>query len=191
MRPILKHYRLGLAALACLLWAAASHAAQYPARTLDQMCAEAQNIVHGRVVGSSAARGLGGHVWTTYVIEIDEALLAAGGKSPRQITIVQLGGTVADGSGTMVAGIPQFSVKDEVVLFTRDYGAGWQSVQNGPQGALLVQTRKTVNKEGRESLQKALPGTAALYGGDESLDAFKARIRAALATIAKEKEARS
>jgi len=152
----------------------------YIRKSLAEMVGEADRVVQGRVLSKDSAWE-GGVIWTTYVIQVLEHLKgeAPGRPAPAQVTVRQPGGSVGE-IGQVAVGIPHFAVGEELIVFTRDFGAGWQTVLNGPQGHLTIQTSVSRLATGEEKLVKSIARLRALYDGVESedLDAFKARVRA-------------
>lgn len=178
--------RTALAGLALVLvWApTTSRSTTIELRPLAQMATEAQTIVHARVLAVAPAYEQDQRIWTTYTLEVIEGLkpdLAAGSR----LTIKQVGGTV--GEHTLEAvGFPHFQQGDEVVLFLKDFGAGWQSVMNAWQGCLRV-TPPQPAAAGKAAVPARVPDAAGLFEDAKSteLAGFKAAVRAALATARK------
>lgn len=121
----------GLLAL-CAAAAGATTVERWP---LDRTCEVAENIAHVRVLEATPEVGDGGYVWTTYRLEVLEALK---GQPGPELEIVQVGGVVGE-RGTLAPGIPHFVQGEEAVVFTADFGGGRQSIVNTSQGALRVQ----------------------------------------------------
>ena len=174
--------RLPLAVLALVALAVAlpAGATTMVLQDLPTAVASADQIVRVRVVGATPVMALGS-IWTDYALESLEWLKAGPQGSAPQITIRQLGGTL-DGITMVAEGMAQFTVGDEVLLMTKDYGGGWQSVQNVMQGALPVKTTRLPTARGVIE-RKSLPGAAQMFseaGGDD-LPGFEGRIRRLLA----------
>ncbi len=148
------------------------------------MTADADQIVQGRVVSKTAAYEADKAIWTTYSVEVSETVKTKAATPPKQVVIKQLGGTVGDLT-LEASGIPHFSVGDEAILFTKDYGAGWQSVANGPQGAQRVVTQTTLDSSGKTTQHQNLPSVRSFFREIQSTDAdaFKASIRSILADL--------
>ena len=130
--------RVFLPAGAVLLAAAAALAGTFPQLTLKQMTHNAHYIVEGVITTKKAAQEpTTGHVWTTYTIAVTDTLKSPDKTAVRNLEIRQLGGQVGD-LRTWAPNVPHFdsTTTQALLLFTQDYGAGWQSVANGPQGAL-------------------------------------------------------
>ena len=102
---------------------------------LAVMVERAERIFQGVVVAAEAADSGEGQIWTTYQVRVIDAL--KGVPETRTLEVKQIGGTVG-GVTLRAVMVPHFRVGDEVLFFTRDYGMGWQSVVNGPQGSLVL-----------------------------------------------------
>jgi hypothetical protein len=143
------------------------------------MASEADRVVHARVLSGAAAWDAEGRIWTTYELEVIDPVKGAGLRPGDQTEIRQIGGTVGDVTCT-APGIPHFEAGEEAVLFTKDYGAGWQSVHNAWQGRLRVE-RPAPAPGGLGPARPSLPDAPTLFrGASADLDAFKASVRAAL-----------
>lgn len=159
-----------------------SPASQTDPPSLDQMVAGAQVVVQGKVLAGVAARDDKGRIWTTYTIEVQDRLkgetdrTSSTAAAPARLTIRQLGGTI--GKITCRAtGVAHFTAGDEVLLFTRDFGAGWQSAFREPQGAMRLYD---ASAPGPESVtgKIAQPDFKLNFSGkEERLETFKSRIR--------------
>jgi|GEM_PF-1293596 len=89
--------------------------------TVESLTSQAQLVILGRVTSqwSPKERGPQGQIYTRSAVEVSESWK---GTAPGVITVQQLGGTV-DGFTLSVAGSPQLTVGEEVVLFLTK-GAG-------------------------------------------------------------------
>jgi len=103
-----------LCTLFILLMAAPAHATTLVKYELDQMVAGSESVIKGKVVEVRYEReGQNGRIYTFTTVLVNENYK---GKSLRQITIRQLGGTI--GETTMyIPGTSKFETGDEVVLF--------------------------------------------------------------------------
>lgn len=152
---------------------------------LAQFCRRADFILHGRVVAQSSLRD-DGLIWTSYTLQVTEPLKSPGRAEIKTFQFRQLGGRVGE-LRQLATGAVYFNRDDEVILFTRDYGNGFQSVAEGERGCMRVRSIKS-NKQKRQIVPEAIrlaPGEAAI-----DLDRLKQQLRDA---INKEsgKEARS
>jgi hypothetical protein len=102
-------------------------AAVYEAKNLGRITSEADQIVQGKIIQCTATREKQGRIWTTYTVQVQEMLKSLKKDAKPafyQVSIKQLGGKV--GSITCKAfDVPHFVRDEEVLLFTRDFGAGW------------------------------------------------------------------
>lgn len=150
---------------------------------LAQFCRRADFIVHGRVVAQSSVRE-GGLIWTSYTLQVTEPLKTQGHEI-KTFHFRQLGGKVGD-LRQLATGTVCFDRNDEVILFTKDYGNGFQAVAEGERGRVRVRSIES-NKQKRQIVPEAIrlaPGEAAI-----DLDRFKQQLRDAIKDT--NKEARS
>lgn len=176
--------------LACVAIAAESTAATYAVRSLDWMCDHADQIVEARVLSSSAAYEFEGkQIWTTYVLEVLDTMKSPQADAPKKIEIKQVGGIVGD-LGLSAPGIPHFGVGEQLLLFTKDYGAQWQSVSNGPQGCYRLKTKVSTRPDGTAETKMQAPGARNFFPevGSDDLDSFKTKIRETLQRQAASRE---
>jgi hypothetical protein len=150
-----------LAVPAALLVAPRARATTIQARSMKQMSLEADQVLVGEVVSAQAAWE-DGTIWTTYDLRVVDWVKPGRGGKTAHALVKQLGGVVGD-EGMLAEGVPQFQPGDEVMLFTKDYGGGWQSVHNCWQGALKVTHRKAGARDERvvEGLTDTFPEEAA------------------------------
>jgi hypothetical protein len=129
--------------------------------SLDQVAAEAQRIVHGRVVEVRSGRDEHGAPATWVTLDVERTLKgSAGGR----LTVKQLGAAdpLPDGGLAVIAGLPRYAVGEEVVLFLRgDSARGFTSPVGFGQGVYRVD-----RTDGRALVRRDLPGAS------EPLDAF-------------------
>lgn len=163
-----------LLALALALAACSAAATTLVPRSLRVLSREADQVFAGRVLSASAS-WIDGAIWTTYELEVTDWIKEGRGGAPARTSVRQLGGQV--GEERMVAiGIPQFAIGEELVLFTKDYGAGWQSVHNHSQGALAV--RRSRGQGGQE--RRLLPAAGGSFPEETALtdvDDLRMRVR--------------
>ena len=176
---------LYLGLLGLLIFAPAADGTVFIKKSLNEMVREADRIVQGRVIEKSTAREVEDQIWTTYVVEVDDHVKTLGTAAPKRVVIKQPGGTIGDFQMEVV-GMPHFEVGQEIFAFTRDYGAGWQTVQNGPQGRFFIGVVTERTRSGATVQRKVLPGLPGVYSEAASpdLEAFKAQVRAIMATQA-------
>ncbi len=149
--------------------------------SLESMCETSDAIVQGEVVHAVSAYEPNGQIWTTYTIALTEVLKSRTAGIESEITVKQIGGTVGD--LTLEAPlVPHFTPGEEILVFTKDYGAGWQSVTNGPQGCLRVEHVTTTDARGRRIPRERARDLPRMYlgYGDDDLTAFKQDVRALL-----------
>lgn len=156
-----------------------AQASQFDPKPLDQMVSASQTIVHGVVVGGAAERDAKGRIWTVYTLEVREQLKGVeGNPAPARITLRQLGGTL--GKVTCRAGgVAHFAPGEEVLIFARDFGGGFQSAFSGPQGALRIEREDATAPSAKTSGAAAKPALAKVKfaAEPEELESFKARLR--------------
>lgn len=158
--------------------------------TLEEMVWRSDVIIHAVVVDQQVVELVKGRVVTRTILEVDDGIAGA---NPKDLVVVeQMGGTF-NGRVSWIAGAHRFKVNDEVVFFgvrisnfvgdavVVPYGIGFgifdvkddvdgkHAVERGGDVAQLVR-----DKNGKSSMQ---PVVARHY---ESLDAFKAELRAIL-----------
>lgn len=170
-------------AASCALMLAGGHvdASTMQLFSLESMCEMSDAIVQGEVVDAVAAYEPNGQIWTTYTIAVTDSLKSPTAKAESTITVKQVGGTVGDLT-LQVPLIPHFAPGDELLLFTKDYGGGWQSVTNGPQGCLRVEHVSATDAQGRtiqRAHSRAVPQWYREYT-DDDLSSFKRDVRAIL-----------
>ena len=167
--------------LGCLLFCSATQTAEAEvirAIPLEQLCQSSDFITRGEVVDAIAAYENDSLIWTTYTIVVAESIKAPASTPFDVMEVKQLGGTVDD--ITLYAGSnPHFSVGDQVLLFSKDYGAGWQSPVNGAQGAWVREPGKVrASKPVVDKLQFFFPDLPEL-----SVDALESAVRRAVSEI--------
>lgn len=149
--------------------------------SLEAMCETSDGIVQGEVVRAVAGYEANGQIWTTYTIAVTEVLKSQTGGAESKVVVKQIGGTVGDVT-LMAPLVPHFMPGAEVLVFTKDYGAGWQSVTNGPQGCLRIEQVATTDALGRQVQRERARELPDLYLDYEESDlgAFKEDVRTIL-----------
>ncbi|HVX65232.1 MAG TPA: hypothetical protein VHA11_01445 [Bryobacteraceae bacterium] len=139
---------LPAAAVTVLLLAAGPAAATIVARLdLPELTRSSNLIVHGRVLRHwSAWDAAHRFIWTHYVVEVTESL--KGAPAPA-VTVTEPGGAVGPDL-LRVAGAPEYSDREEVVVFLRrtplgywrstGWGQGKYTVMLAPDGSRRVRT---------------------------------------------------
>jgi hypothetical protein len=184
-------HRSIFAACLALLLALSVGATIVPRMSFEQIVGGSDTIVHGSVVKTWSAWGAEHRIiWTHYEIKVSESLKGTAGV---RVVVSEPGGEVA-GVAMQVAGVPQYSVGDEVVVFTTvtpiglsrtsGWGQGKFQVVSGLSGApplvrsgvagirLVDDARKTTTVDSNATEIPSLNGL--------TLDKFKLRIREAL-----------
>ena len=106
-----------------------------PRMSLEQMVAQSDFIVHGRIGNSWAAWDAARRwIWTHHEVELYEALKSAG---PSRI-VVSVPGGIADGIGMQVSGTARFTGGQEVLLFLQRAPNGYLRITAWTQGQLRV-----------------------------------------------------
>lgn len=106
-----------------------------PRLTLEEMMGEAQFVVHGKVMRKwSAWDGGGQTIWTHYQLQLDEALKGNPGST---LVVSEPGGIVGD-QGMSIAGTPEYTVGDEVVLLVWRTPLGYLRTSGWGQGKFTV-----------------------------------------------------
>ena len=137
---------------------------------LRAMCARAERIVHGVVEESVSAADPPGEIWTTYTIRVEESI--KGGAAAGSTVEVRQPGGIAGDYRQWIPGTPHFSPGEEVILFTRDCGGGWQSGDGGDPGCLRVRAR-----EGSSARRVVGAAGGCRSLGGEALAEVKERLR--------------
>lgn len=133
---------------------------------LDRVAAEAESIVHARVVDVQPGRDESNLPATWITLDVTRAL--KGGRVSR-VTIKQFGVTtpLADGTLAALAGLPRYAPGDEVVLFLRgESPRGFTSPVGLAQGVYRV-----AHEHGRAQVRDDLRRNA-----PQDLDEFLARV---------------
>jgi hypothetical protein len=163
-----------LALIAALAWCSTAQGTTLRLRSLEALVAESDQIAEVRVVASHAEQeGPEAPIFTVYEVESLDWLRAGPLGRPARFVVRQPGGTVGD--LTMVAsGAAHFRVGERVLLFTTDYGTGFQQVSNLAQGAVRIEGAAT----GAAAVAPRVRAEAPFPGGaPEDLAAFKQRVR--------------
>lgn len=152
-------------------------------RSLPEMVSHADHVVQGRVINARAVEDHRGQIYTEYQIEVSDWLKAGQAEPQRSLVIRQLGGIIGD-RGVYAEGIAHFQVGQEVLLFTKDYGGnGHVQVANASQGALLVAEDDAPGRSGQAPGRRLRGASSFVGGAPESLDEFKAAVRALVAEV--------
>jgi len=141
---------------------------------LPQLVSASDNIVQGRVE-SVESRYEANRIYTYVSITIDEPLK---GERRRTVLLRQIGGAIG-AKRTWVAGMPQFNIGDQVILFLRDRHDGTFDVTGLNQGKYdIVNDFAVANVTGLAILDSKT-GRISEAGFVEKapLESFKARIR--------------
>jgi hypothetical protein len=141
---------------------------------LPQLVSASDSIVQGRV-DSVEARYEANRIYTYVSVTIDDPLK---GERRRTVLLRQIGGTIG-AKRTWVAGMPQFNIGDQVILFLRDRHDGTFDVTGLNQGKYdIVNDFAVANVTGLAILDSRT-GRISEAGFVEKapLESFKARIR--------------
>jgi hypothetical protein len=161
-------------ALVCALAAARADASMMvKPMTLDEVTAEARHVVHAVVTDVASGRDEHGvpATWTTFAV-VDTM------KGPHEpaLTIKQYGVAepLADGTILRLAGVPTYTVGEEVVLFLRGTSpSGFTSPVGLGQGAYRVKRRHDGGADVRSDADTHVPRELQTF-----LDDVKTRVRA-------------
>jgi hypothetical protein len=150
MKPNLNRQNIRLPLLLGLLILTASTAAatMVPRMDLSSLTTNSERILHGTVVKRWSAWGESGrHIWTHYEIQISDVLK---GVPQATFTLSEPGGMVGD-TGMSIAGVPEFDLGDEVVVFSFRTPAGYWRVRGYGQGKYNVTTQENGARTVRNS----------------------------------------
>ncbi len=141
--------------------------------TLDEVTAEAQRVVHAIVTDVVSGRDEHGvpATWTTFAV-----VHTMKGPEHPTLTIKQYGVSqpLEDGTILRLAGVPTYTVGEEVVLFLRGTSAsGFTSPVGLGQGAYRVKRRTAGRVEVRADADASAPRELETF-----LDDVKTRVRA-------------
>src|SRR5690242_7831380 len=118
-----------------LFAAAAAQAALVPAMGLDDLIANSQAIVHGRVMRSwSAWDGAHKFIWTHHMIAVIDPLR---GVAPGYVVASEPGGEVG-GVGMRITGAVEYAAGEEAILFLYRTPVGYWRVTGHGQGKYSV-----------------------------------------------------
>lgn len=109
------------------------------AMSLEEVTAEAERVVHAKVVSVLSGQDASGLPATWVTLEVNHNLK---GSSPQFLTIKQFGTTkpLSNGSLARVPGLPRYAVGEELVLFLRGESArGFTSPVGIGQGVYRVE----------------------------------------------------
>jgi len=124
-----------LAALLLLLLAGPAHAALALSTSVEDLARDADAVVRGKVVRTTARWSSDGRRILTYA-EVETSSVWRG-SAPARVTVVTRGGVVGD-IGQRVDGLATFSEGEEVVLFLGKAGDSAFRVRGGSQGKFTV-----------------------------------------------------
>lgn len=148
---------------------------------LARFCRRADYILHGRVTAQSSIRDRDGLIWTSYTLVVAEPLKAPAPAAVKTFQFRQLGGRVGD-LRQVATGSADIRRNDEVILFTRDYGAGFQAVAEGDRGCLRVRTVTDPRRAAASRDRRIVPAACKVAPGRASidLDRLKEQLREAV-----------
>jgi len=153
--------------------------------SIEKMAGLAHAIVRARCI-SVSARWDRGEIWTFTSFQVSETWK---GQAPDDLVVRLLGGSVGSLTST-VAGIPRFRPNEEVILFLQQTSDGDFTVLSWEQGAFRIgRDRRTGTEmvtEDTATFETYDPRThqfSATGMRDTSLDALRARVRAAISQI--------
>ena len=118
-----------------LLAAAALQGATVPRYTLEDLTAQSEIIVHGKIAASRVAwDAKHKYIWTHYDVAVIESF-----RGGRRATIVvsEPGGSL-DGVNQLFSGVTPYAPGEEVVLFLYRTPIGYLRTVGGPQGKVRV-----------------------------------------------------
>jgi hypothetical protein len=168
--------------------------AAVPGTTLEKMPVErmadlAQVIVRAVCV-SNSTRWDAGEIWTFTTFEVEETWK---GSASEGVKVRLLGGTVGSLTST-VSGVPRFRAGEEVILFLEPTARGdftvvsWQQgtfrVGRNPRSGAEIVTQDTAAFETFDAQTRRFKASGIR---DLPLEAFRARVQAALAESARRK----
>ena len=125
---------------AFLLFGGILGAAVAPRITAEELAAQSEQIVHGRVMRSWVAwDSEHKYIWTHHEVAVTEMVR---GPHAAKVTVSEPGGSL-DGVNMMTSGTLPFATGEDTVLFLYKTPIGYWRVVGGPQGKF------TVNAKGR------------------------------------------
>ena len=157
----------------------AAHAAVVPRITAEELAAQSERIVHGKVVRSSVAwDSEHRYIWTQYEVTVAETVRGAHAVT---VTVSEPGGSL-DGKNMRTSGSLAYAVGEDTILFLYRTPTGYWRTVGGPQGKFTVTGEGRVHYDSRgmafaDPAGGGRPGTplAALEGIPTS--DFLARVR--------------
>jgi hypothetical protein len=165
--PMLRHFSLmcGL-----FLFASLAPATQIKVRTIEQLAAAGEAVVHGIVTSKSVQRDVDGRIFTRVQLKLKEHW-----KGSRPVISIVHGGGVLGDEASFAEGQEQYTVGEEVVAFVRFNGRG-EAVTLG-----MNQGKFTVFKRDGETLvyngfHGAAPGEATPGRKPIRLEELKSRV---------------
>jgi hypothetical protein len=133
---IIQVMRVGILLAAAELAVAMAGAAVAPRLTAEELTAQSERIVRGRVTRSWAAWDpVHKYIWTHYEIAVSENIR---GPHTATITVSEPGGTL-DGVSMQTSGTLPFAAGEDAVLFLYKTPIGYWRVAGGPQGKFIVE----------------------------------------------------
>ncbi len=132
---------LAIVLLGALLAPFRAHATLVRPVTVEAMARRSDAVVRGVVVSRRSVCGSGAKRVVTLVGVETHAVWR--GEAPALLTVVVPGGT-ADGVGQQIAGAPEFTVGEEVVLFLRREGPGRFRVKDLALGKFAIRGGEAV-----------------------------------------------
>ncbi|HYL35006.1 MAG TPA: hypothetical protein VEV17_03720 [Bryobacteraceae bacterium] len=124
----------------CLTWGAA--AAELPQLSLEELAAQSDAIVAGRVVRTWAAKDSENRfIWTHHEVQVAATLK---GQARSTIDICEPGGTL-NGMSFQIAGSTEFAVGEEVAVFVYRTPIGYLRTTNYGQGKFVLTADQRVH----------------------------------------------
>jgi hypothetical protein len=120
----------------------AANAAVVPRIAAEELAAQSERIVHGRVQRSWAAWDAGHkYIWTHYEIAVAEMVR---GPHAATVTVSEPGGSL-DGMNMRTSGTLPYAVGEDAVLFLYRTPIGYWRTVGGPQGKFTVSAQGRVH----------------------------------------------
>lgn len=168
-----------------LLAASPAQGSIVQALDLDELVAQSDQILLGRVVFSESFQRRNGNLGTWHRIQIERDLRGNAPEEP-EVIVETLGGRMGD-LAMRVEGEPSFSIGERVIVFARGGGgyAAFRPVGMG-QGVMRIRTEQGVDmvrqtREGmmlmRRNAQGRLEKSLGALPNAERLDTFLSRVR--------------
>jgi hypothetical protein len=174
-----------LGVLAAVVWVSPSKASIVQALDLDELVAQADQILLGRVVFSESFQRPNGTIGTWHRIQIERDVRGSAADE-REVMVETLGGSLGD-VAMRVEGEPTFAVGERVLVFVRGDGAyqAFRPVGMG-QGVMRVRTEEGVDRVRqtgagmllmRRNAQGVLEKSRGALPHEERLETFLSRVR--------------